>query len=250
MSQGNNPCACQFLDSDPPDCKVYGQLGDDVLIGWSKASQECLDLHSIKVQSIDPNTLKGMFPNPDGSGANPSAFVNYLRFQAGTSAVNGIRLSFDEFFAEDVTRAGTAVLRETIVVKGVTYECKPSENDCWNTALKTYFAEEPGKSEMEEVAVDLYNRQKLDRELEQSTVRIAICSESGDVCEPLKAEIEDRKKNASGCSAFGLGPAENEIPPSCTGQSASAGPPPPALNPTISASLLAFTLLGLGSMVT
>ena len=209
-----SPCdACQFVvDTDPSDCKVYGQLGDDVLIAWSRASQDCLDYHKIKVQSVDPTLLASAFPNADGSDGNVAAFVNILRFQASSAVVNGILLSLTDLFDEDDN--GNAITKDTIVVDGVTYDCQASMSDCWNKGVRAYFSMEPGASEMQAIGKNLYDRQRLDKELEQSTVRIAICNEgSVSVCEPLHSEIEDKKAQTDkACSAFGLGPAENTIP--------------------------------------
>ena len=33
---------------------------------------------------MDPEVLKGMFPNPDGSGGNADSFANYLKMNAGS----------------------------------------------------------------------------------------------------------------------------------------------------------------------
>ena len=58
-----SPCQCTFTSADDPTCVAYGQLGDGVLIPWSIASQECLDLFKIKDEAIDPESLANMFPN-------------------------------------------------------------------------------------------------------------------------------------------------------------------------------------------
>jgi hypothetical protein len=123
-----------------------------------------------------------------------------------------ILLSITDLFDENEN--GIAVMKDTIVVDGSTYDCQASMSDCWNNGVRDYFSMEPGASEMRDIGADLYKRQRLDRELEQSTVRIAICNEgSASDCEPLASEIEAQKASTNkACSAFGLGPAENVIP--------------------------------------
>jgi hypothetical protein len=200
-----------------------------VLVAWSKASQDCLDFHKINAQAIDTSLLTSIFPNSDGSGASANGFVGYLRFNEG-AAVNGIRLSLTDFFTEGST-SGTAVLKDSIVVNGQTYDCKASASDCWNNGLKVYFSQEPGLAEMQVIGAGLYDRLKYEAELEQATVRIAICNSGGDVCEPLKTEIEDMKASASGCAAFGLGPAENSIP-GCSSAPSPSQPSPSQPSPS------------------
>jgi hypothetical protein len=222
---------CQFNDNDATDCKVYGQLGDGNLIPWTKASQDCLDIFDIKDEAIDPNTLVGVFPNPDGSNGNANSFINYLRFNSG-SVANGIKLSFDIFFQEG--NDSLAVLKDTIDVAGISYDCKSSESNCYN-AMKTYFGTSPGSSEMQAIGVSLYDQQALSREKEQSLVRIRLCSDNGastSSCEPLSAQVQEvlAANPSTFCSAFGLGPASYAIPgcnnnnPSTTGSSSTTNP--------------------------
>lgn len=72
-----NLCPCEFDGNDDPrNCRVYGQLGDDVLIPWYVASQDCLDKHNIKISAIPSYTLESMCNPP-----NANAFVNYLKFE-------------------------------------------------------------------------------------------------------------------------------------------------------------------------
>lgn len=208
---------CFFTDEDAADCKVYGQLGDRVLIAWNRASQACLDEFQIKDQAIDPATLEGVFPNSDGSGANVNTFVNYLKFNSG-SVVNGLKLSFSDFFDENDTSSGV-VFKDSIVVDGTTYDCEASETACYN-ALKIYFAKEPGASEMQDIGVDLYNQAAVSLEKEQSLVRIRLCAEtSSSACEPLATQVNEQKTANPDkfCSAFGLGPAGTTVP-GCEGR--------------------------------
>ena len=60
-------CQCKFDGNDATDCVVYGQLGDGVLIPWVKASQECLDVYNIKVESVSSTQLLSIFPSADGN---------------------------------------------------------------------------------------------------------------------------------------------------------------------------------------
>ena len=71
-----NLCPCKFDGNDNENCRVYGQLGDDKLIPWYVASQDCLDAHNIKISAIPSYTLESMCNPPNANG-----FVNYLKFE-------------------------------------------------------------------------------------------------------------------------------------------------------------------------
>ena len=72
-----NLCPCNFDGNDDlQNCRVYGQLGDDVLIPWYLALQDCLDAHNIKISAIPSYTLESMCNPP-----NANTFVNYLKFE-------------------------------------------------------------------------------------------------------------------------------------------------------------------------
>ena len=72
-----NLCPCKFDGNDDlQNCRVYGQIGDDKLIPWYLASQDCLDAHNIKISAIPSYTLESMCNPP-----NSNAFVNYLKFE-------------------------------------------------------------------------------------------------------------------------------------------------------------------------
>jgi hypothetical protein len=213
--QGCDSCRYDGSDADT-DCKVYGQLGDDVLIPYHRASQDCLDAHNIKVEAVDATMLTTMFPNADGSDANVNAFISWLKNDSGV-AVNAILSSLDFFFVESSTNGQKPVFQDEIVVEGVTYDCSASESDCWN-ALKSYFeSSDEGQEILVSVGEDLYSKAAVGRELEQSTVRIAICNNgalaSDGSCDVLAAQIDELKMAHAdkSCSAFGLGPAENAI---------------------------------------
>ena len=72
-----NVCPCEFDGNDDlQNCRVYGQLGNDKLIPWFVASQDCLDAHNIKISAIPSYTLESMCNPP-----NANAAVNYLKFE-------------------------------------------------------------------------------------------------------------------------------------------------------------------------
>jgi hypothetical protein len=213
-AQESSTCdSCLYDGNDGEDCKVYGQLGEGDLIAYHKASQDCLDAHDIKVQAVDATMLASMFPNADGSDANVNAFVSFLKNTDG-AAVNAILSSLDFYFVE-ATAGQKPVFLDTIVVEGVTYDCTASTSDCWN-AMKVYFESDEGQAVLQSVAMDLYAKAKNGRELEQSTVRIAICNhgDTDGTCAALSAQIDELKtaNPDKACSAFGLGPAETAIP--------------------------------------
>ena len=211
------PCQCSFSSADPPDCVAYGQLGDGIPIPWSIASQECLDLYKIKDEAIDPGMLESIFPNPDGSDASVSGFVNYLRFEDG-SVASSIKAGFPLFYDESDMMAGKMELKDEIVVDGETIVCSSdmggSQSDCYN-GMKVYFASEPGASEMAGVGQQLYNAAAVSREKEQSIVRIRLCEEGGAAeCGAVSDQVLEKMavNPDKFCSAYGLGPVGFDYP--------------------------------------
>ena len=211
----DNLCPCKFdgSDSDASDCRVYGQLGDDVLIPWFLASQQCLDEHNIKIAAIPSYTIEGMCNPP-----NANAFVNYLKFDSG-SASTSIKQSYSQFWDGDANPITLAP-----VINGV--GCESDATGCWNE-VKAFFASNP--SEIESNCQTFYNAARKDLELEQSTVRISICNSKMDTieigsgaCGDLHTQVEDMKMSypEKACSAFGLGPVAggSEKPPTCHGE--------------------------------
>ena len=209
-------CACLFDGNDADDCVVYGQLGDRVLIPWNKASQECLDVYKIKVESISSTLLRSMFPNADGTNGNVNSFVNWLKNDSGSQS-NSIKIGYDQFWND---QNGVADLKDSISVDGPPIPCKPTTFDCYD-AIKSYFSTEPGASEMEQIGQQLHSLQAVDKEKEQSVIRTRLCQEDatpecGALDDQVKMKMAEQPNKA--CSAFGLGPAEVPIP-DCDGKS-------------------------------
>ena len=210
--------ACEFTNDDPSDCLVYGKL-DGTIIGWSKTSQACLDSFNIKNQAVNPVTLQGMFPNSDGSDGSITSFVNFLRFDVG-SVVYSIRAGFSSFFFE--SSPGIVTFKSQITIDGTQYSCQSSESSCW-TALRGYFGEEPGATEMKQVGASLWNQERTSRELEQSLSRIRLCavidgSETPDdnvasICQGIYQQMVTERNRNSGlaCSAFAFGPGTTDV---------------------------------------
>ena len=204
-------CSCKFDGTDASDCRVYGQLGDDVLIPWYLAPQQCLDAHNIKISAIPPSTLDGMCQPP-----NANAFTNYLKFDSGSSAATSIKQSYTQFWDGD---ASPVTLAPSI--NGV--DCEADASGCW-TEIKSYFSSNP--EEIEDNCQTFYNAARKDLELEQSTVRISICNNeitvADDECGDLQTQVEEMKgaNPEKACSAFGLGPVTggSEEPPACGGE--------------------------------
>mmetsp|Transcript_28559 Transcript_28559/g.88367 ORF Transcript_28559/g.88367 Transcript_28559/m.88367 type:complete len:262 (+) Transcript_28559:147-932(+) len=204
---------CRFDGADPPDCVVYGQLGDGELIAFHRASQDCLDQFSIKDQAVDEDQLEIMFPNADGTGGRPSAFVSWLRFDGG-AVVESQKASFPQIFVEV---GGKMVLRDAVALDGVQggneINCDPA-SACWQ-AFKLWLGDR-GADEMADVGRTLWARMASSRELEQALVRVRLCSD-GDpaaVCAPLAAQVADLtvQRPDKACSAFGLGPGSRDLP--------------------------------------
>jgi hypothetical protein len=207
-------CACSFQASDPADCRVYGQMGDQVLIPWYRASQDCLDVYKIKDQAIDPAILDSIYGGDPSLGeVNANALVSFLRFNGGTTVANSIKLSLDDYFEEGT--AGTAVFKSQVVnSNGEAVDCG-TEGDCWN-ALRDFFGTEEAKPVITSIGETLYNMQALSLEKEQSVIRIRLCMEGSTTeCEPLSGQIQEYVVNLAetkDCSAYGLGPGTQPLP--------------------------------------
>ena len=124
------------------------------------------------------------------------------------------------------------IIKDEITVNGVPYNCKDEESSCYNEAMKSYFAEEPGKTEMTQVCDQTINKLFLDREIEQVTTRNRICQDiqsgtaessglSG-ICGTLVSEIESTMESSNfgdqDCAKFSFGSAGYDIP-GCDGTS-------------------------------
>ena len=211
VKASENCTLCGFDAADPPDCVVPGQLGDGELIPWARASQECLDVFSIKDEAIDPDTLAQMFPSSDGSEGNVGAFTNWLRF-TNNQVTDSLQASFPAYF---VDVGGTMTFRDDLSCSGT--------SACW-TAFRQYL-EGPGAAEMAAAGRTLWARQKSSREKEQALVRIRLCSDGPEeVCEPLSTQVQDVKAANPDkfCSAFGLGPGSKTLP-DCAGPAGGNG---------------------------
>lgn len=216
---------CQFVDSiDESNCKVYGTI-DGMLIAWNRASQECLDAYNIKISSLDPLSAGC------GEVANVNSFVNAIRFGTLENSVLG-GLGDNSFFVQDTN--GVYSLNDSIVVSGTTYDCEASVSNCYN-AMKDYFATTSGMREMQDVCGTLRAKVIVDKELEQSTLRIRLCEEiqSGAVVSACVA-LGDQVDAQMGvypdkeCSGFAFGSGTKAIPGCATsttgGTPASGGP--------------------------
>ena len=203
---------CRFTSSDSADCVVYGAIDGD-LVAWTKASEACRDAYNIKIASIDVDAV--------GCGAtiSTSAFVNAIRFESIPNSVRG-GIGTDFFVQQD---NGVYVLADSITVDGTTTSCE-SESDCY-TALRNYFGTSTGEQELTQVCETVRNMAAVDREKEQSTVRIQMCQEpttGASVCGALAAEVSLRQSAFpdKACSAFGIGPGTMALP-GCEGADSS-----------------------------
>ena len=200
---------CQFVDSiDASNCKVYGTI-DGMLVAWDRANQECLGAYNVKISSLDPLSAGC------GEVANVNSFVNAIRF--GTlenSVLGGLG---DNFFVQGAN--GVYSLNDSIVVSGTTYDCEASASNCYN-AMKDYFATTSGMQEMQDVCETLRAKVFVDKELEQSTLRIRLCEEiqSGVVvnaaCTALGDQVDSQMEvyPEKECSGFAFGTGTKAIP--------------------------------------
>lgn len=259
----NNSCdQCRFggADNDTADCKVYGQIGG-TLVAWTRASADCLNAFNIKIASTDPTSV-GCNTDP----INANAFVNAIRFETIPNSVLGGLGGDNDFFVQDA--AGIYSLNDSIVVAGQSYDCETSESDCY-TALKTYFESTTGAAEMADVCDTVIDQVLVDRELEQSTVRIRLCQEEEEeeetssssesaaaVCQVLADQVAAKKAELPNtvCSGFGFGPDPIAIPgcddddgrttTTTGGTSTGAAATTPTMTTTTSSATIMTTTLG------
>jgi hypothetical protein len=214
--KGQDSCdSCKYNGNDATDCKDYGLLDNTELIAWYTGTQLCMDEYNIKINS----------PNAETICSTSSSFVSDMRF--GFLSSSTARLGLGEksqggfFFEQD--ESNKVVLKESITVDGITVNCQASEGDCYNNAMKPYFANDPnGKSEMEDVCSTLFAKVQVDRQLEQSIIRGRLCMESQDAttaaipsfCDPLWTQLEAVMVDYSdkACPFFQFGTQNTPIP--------------------------------------
>jgi hypothetical protein len=161
-------CACRFDGNDSEDCVVWGTL-DRELKSWPLADQDCLDAYDISVNAADPSIVC----------SSATAFVNALKtLELSPATVKfGLGIPYGGFWEESPSSPDIPLLKDSITIDGITYDCEASESDCYN-AMKPYFeSDEEGIKEMEDVCEQLVNVQRNARELEQSTLRVRLCQE-------------------------------------------------------------------------
>ena len=202
--------ACLFDGQDPASCIIYGKVDDEV-IEWNTGSRECKGFFDIAISSLDPNT----------SCQSTNAFVNSLKFGdlASSTSKLGLGVSSDggAFFTQD--DSNRIVLVPSITINGETSNCETSESGCYSK-MNGYFSEGDGAKEMEDVCETLYNQVRVDRNLEESVLRIRICSElaEGAVvpldCDPLAVQVGDlRASNPDqDCSGYGFETPLSTVP--------------------------------------
>ena len=212
-------CNCQYnvpVEAEA-DCRSYGQLGDGVLIPWYRANQTCLDVYQIKIAAIDRDILLEICPYENATDVDVQLLLNEIRDNP-SPATRAIQASHPAFWIESNTTIGTYDLVEVINDGRNNPNCTQSVTLCYST-IREYFTLYP--SELGTACLELHARNRLDMDLEQSTVRIRLCQEvdgSSDnilaFCEPLVTQIiEMMSANPSKvCSAFGLGPGTQAVP--------------------------------------
>jgi hypothetical protein len=240
--------ACYFDGNDEEDCKDYGKI-DNEFVGWHLGSQDCMGEYKIKITSADPGIIC----------ASASSFVSDLRLGTLSTSTARLGLGVAEggFFTQDATNNNAVVIKDSITIDGVNYDCETSERDCYN-AMTPFFESDPnGQKEMKDVCDTLVAQNRVDRQLEQSTLRIRLCSESREGttipsdCDPLWTQVASKMEEYpdKDCSGFGFGIGDASapgcegtfftLPPFSTSTSAGA-----TIGPTLVSSWNVLTLGG------
>lgn len=197
--------ACTFDGNDAADCIIYGKI-DDQVVEWSAANIECKEEYNIAISGIDPSS----------SCASANSFVNSLRFgdlQNSMSKLGlGVASEGGAFFEQNPDNMNQIDIIDTINISGEAENCVDSPSDCWN-AMKVYFNDGgDGAKEMAQVCETLFDKVRVDKNLEESTLRIRICMEITDgttvslSCEPLAQQVKDAMEANpdTDCSGFGF----------------------------------------------
>jgi hypothetical protein len=86
-----------------------------------------LDGLNIKVQAVDPQALKSMFPAGPNGAANLGAVISFIK-NGSSSVANSIKAGFGDYFQADTsTNSGLQTLKPTI--NGI--NCKTNESGCY-----------------------------------------------------------------------------------------------------------------------
>ena len=186
---GQETCdRCVFDGKDELDaCKDYGLIDNSVLIGWYLGTEECMDVFDIAINSPVDSALICDSAN---------SFVNELKF--GTS-LNTAKLGLGVGSSDNTGGAfynDGPILKDEIIVDGVTYDCTINNGSECYAAMKQYFEFNPnGQAEMNDVCNQLVNKIANDKQLEQSILRNRLCLEYKDgvtipdVCDPLCTQL-------------------------------------------------------------
>ena len=216
LAQAADVCdQCFFTSDDADDCRVYGKI-DGELVSWLKAPNDCLNAYQIQNTGIDPFSV-GCDPQ------NVNTFVN-SGLSGGSipnSVLAGLGVSEGGFYDE---LNSVNVLKDSITVNGVSYDCKEAKSICYN-AMKVYFVDgAAGAQEMDDVCQKILGQVRVDAELEQSDARNRICqdikegtttfSSCGTLVEEVQSTIDLEPDKI--CAGFAFGPGKT-MAPGCEG---------------------------------
>lgn len=220
-------CNCQYTNSSTEaNCRVYGLLGNatdasSVLVPWYRATQECLNDYKIKISFMDTSTLIAMCPNSNGTGAVTNLIINEMKFNSLNPAVQALMKFYDEWFEEGNT-ADVYQLKNNITDDtGSVIDCESSSSNCWNV-ISQYFTKNP--KDFEQICTEFHNRYRMNKELEQSTIRGRICQEispsSTDLgvstnCSDLAKQLNDimaTQPSDASCNRYQFGPSTRTVP--------------------------------------
>jgi hypothetical protein len=175
-------------------------LTPDILIPWYRASADCLDAFRIKVTALDASQLSNICVN----GGSASALVNFIRFD-GSAAANALASTLSPQYLVDTSAnqdGSSYSLNATIVSSAdntTILDCVISSTNCWSEIRRVLQANTQLRSTL---CQELYARAANGLELEQSTVRIAICNNLGSStainavnCTDLLTQIQDISAN-------------------------------------------------------
>lgn len=129
----------------------------------------------------------------------------------------GLGVAEGMFFEQDPANNNIPKLKATITIDGTTYNCEETPMNCWN-GMRPYF-ETTGASEMAQVCQTLENQNRVNLQLEQSTLRIRLCDElrggnTATECTELEAMVQEMGEMYPdlACSAYGFGTGNATIP--------------------------------------
>ena len=209
-------CNCEYTipEDFEPNCRVFGELGDEAAFPWLLASEECVAELNVSVSTLSREQLWLICPFSNSTNVNVQLLRNEV--ESGTSpAANTIRSLLPQFFQPDGVDSSTYILQDTFLDnRNSQVNCQVSQTLCWSVIRDhlTHTADVRGRA-----CETLHSYQKTSMAEEQLKARAALCDLRGvapgpcvDLQQQLEASLDDDGRSCESTDA----PAVN-VPLEC-----------------------------------